>query len=109
LGKKRQPEMTKEESEIARIRTQRKGEVMCVINTMLGGDRVRAKCSDGNERICRIPGRLRKRVWMRAGDLILVRPWPVQSDERGDVIYRYTYTQANWLKRKGKVEGISLE
>lgn len=109
LGKKRQSEMTKEQIEIARIRMKRKGEVMCVIETMLGGDRVRARCDDGNERICRIPGRLRKRVWMRPGDLILVKPWPVQSEERGDVIYRYTSTQANWLKRKGKVEGISLE
>lgn len=95
--------------EIARIRMPRKGEIMCVIETMLGGDRMRARCSDDNERICRIPGRLRKRVWMRAGDLILVRPWVVQSDERADVVYRYTRTQANWLMRKGKVEGISLE
>jgi len=101
--------MTKEQMEIARIRMPREGEVLCVIETMLGGDRVRARCADGNERICRIPGRLRKRVWMRSGDLILVRPWPVQSGQRGDVIYRYTPTQTNWLKRKGKVEGISLE
>ena len=109
MGKKREPEMTKEQMEIARIKMPRGGEVFCVIEMMLGGDRVRARCADDNERICRIPGRLRKRVWMRSGDLILVKPWPVQSNERGDVIYRYTATQANWLKRKGKVEGISLE
>ena len=109
MGKKRQPEMTKEEMEIVRIRMPRKDEVLCVIDTMLGGDRVRARCSDGNERICRIRGKLRKRVWMRPGDLILIKPWPVQSNERADVIYRYTGTQANWLRRKGKVEGISLD
>ena len=109
MGKKRQPEMTREQMEISRIRMPRRGEAMCVIETMLGGDRVRARCDDGNERICRIPGRLRKRVWMRVGDLILVKPWPVQGDERGDVVYRYTRTQANWLMRKGKVDGLSLE
>jgi len=80
-----------------------------VIETMLGASRMRTRCSDGNVRVCRIPGRLRKRVWMRTGDLILVKPWIVQSDKRADVIYRYTSTQANWLRRKGYVEGISLE
>lgn len=108
MGKKRAPEMTKEQMEITRIRLPRKGEVMGIIEMMLGADRVRANCADGNVRVCRIPGRLRKRVWMRPGDLILVKPWVVQSDIRADVIYRYTGTQANWLKRKGYVEGISL-
>lgn len=101
--------MTREQVEIARIRLPRKGEVMGVIEMMLGADRIRAKCADGNVRVCRIPGRLRKRVWMRPGDLILVKPWVVQSDIRADVIYRYTSTQANWLRRKGYVEGISLD
>ena len=109
MSKKREPEMTQEQIEIARIKMPRGKEVLCVIDVMLGNDRVRARCSDGNERICRIRGKLRKRVWMRPGDMILVEPWPVQSDQRGDVIYRYTTTQTNWLKRKGKVEGISLD
>ncbi len=108
MAKKNQ-EMSEEQKEIARIRTPRKGEIFCVIETMLGGDRMKARCADGNERICRIPGRLRKRVWMRPGDLILVKPWVVQEDERGDVIYRYTRTQRNWLKRKGKIKNLSLE
>jgi len=109
MGKKRAPEMSKEQVEIARIRMRRKGELLGVIEMMLGGDRVRANCSDGNVRVCRIPGRLRKRVWMRPGDLILVKPWIVQSDIRADIVYRYTHTQASWLKRKGYVEGISLD
>ncbi len=106
MGKKREPEMNSEEMEISRIRTPRKGEVLCLIDTMLGGDRMRARCTDGNERICRIPGRLRKRVWMRPGDVILVKPWEVQGTERGDVAFRYTGTQANWLKRKGLLKEI---
>jgi translation initiation factor 1A len=109
MGKKRGAEISKEQIEISRIKVPRKGEILAVIEIMLGADRVRAKCADGHVRVCRIPGRLRKRVWMRPGDLILVKPWVVQSDERADVVYRYTGTQANWLKRKGYVEGISLD
>ena len=108
MGKKREPEISQEQMEISRIKVPRNGEILAVIEIMLGSDRVRAKCSDGNVRICRIPGRLRKRVWMHSGDLILVKPWIVQSDVRADVVYRYTGTQANWLKRKGYVEGISF-
>lgn len=100
---------TREEVEIARIRTPRQGEVLGVIEMMLGGDKVMSKCDDGNNRICRIPGKLRKRVWVKKGDLILIRPWKVQSNERGDIIFRYTSTQANWLKRKGFVSTISSE
>ncbi|MCS7105923.1 MAG: translation initiation factor eIF-1A [Candidatus Aenigmarchaeota archaeon] len=108
MGKKKyQP--TPEELEVARIRIPREGEVLGVVEAMLGADKVRAKCDDGNTRICRIPGRLRKRVWIKVGDLILIQPWNVQSNERGDIIFRYTPTQANWLKRKGFVKTISIE
>lgn len=103
MGKKKF-RLTKEEMEIARIRTPREGEILGIIEMMLGADKVRARCEDGNTRICRIPGRLRKRVWVRVGDLILVKPWKVQSNERADLIFRYTYTQANWLRRKGFIK-----
>ena len=101
-------EQTEEQIEIARIRIPRKGEVLGIIEQMLGADRLRVQCSDGNNRICRIPGRLRKRVWMRPGDLVLVKPWIVQSEERGDIVFRYTATQANWLKRKGYIKSLQF-
>jgi translation initiation factor 1A len=108
MGKKKyQP--TKEELEVSRIRTPRKGEVLGIVEMMLGGDKIRANCDDGHVRVIRIPGRLRKQVWIKPGDLILVEPWKVQTDIRGDVIFRYTGTQANWLRRKGYVKSISTE
>ena len=105
MGKKKF-EMSQEDIEVSRIRTPRQGEVLGVIEMMLGADKVRVKCDDGNVRICRIPGRLRKRVWVKTGDLILVQPWHVQANERGDVIFRYTPTQTNYLKRKGFAKSI---
>lgn len=98
-----------QEEEITRIRTPRSPEVLGVVEMMLGGDRLRVRCDDGNTRICRIPGRLRKRVWMRVNDLVLIEPWAAQSNERGDVVFRYTPTQANWLKRKGFVKKTIIE
>ena len=75
---------------------------------MLGSDKLRVRCDDEKERIVRIPGKLRKRVWIRTGDLILVQPWKVMSDRRGDVVWRYTKTQAQWIERKGYLKKISV-
>jgi len=108
MGKKKF-EPTPEEIEIARIRLPKQQEVLGVVEMNLGADKLKVKCDDANTRICRIPGRLRKRIWIKTGDLILVEPWKAQSEKRGDVIFRYTTTQANWLKRKGYVKTISIE
>lgn len=97
-------EPTQEELEVSRTRIPRNNEVFGIVEMMLGGDKMRVKCNDGNTRICRIPGRLRKRVWIRVGDMVLIEPWTAQSKERGDIIFRYTSTQANWLKRKNFIK-----
>ncbi len=107
MGKKKF-ELSQEEVEIAKIRIPKEGEVLGIVEMMLGGDKMRVRCDDGKTRICRIPGRLRKRVWIAVDDLVLIQPWKAQSDERGDVIFKYTPTQANWLKRKGYVKTISF-
>lgn len=108
MGKdKYQP--TQEELEISRIRTPRSSEVLGFVEEMVGGDRLRVKCDDGNGRICRIPGKLRKRVWIRVGDLVLVEPWVVQTNERGNIAFVYTRTQANWIKKRGFLKTISTE
>ncbi len=97
-----------EEEEISRIRIPKEGELLGIVELMLGSDKLRVQCNDGKERIVRIPGRLRKRVWIRVGDLILIQPWKVMSDRRADVIWRYTQTQARWLEKKGYLKNISF-
>ena len=76
-------------------------DVLGVAVKMLGFDRILVKCQDGHERMCRIRGKIKRRVWIREGDIVLVSPWDFQSDSRGDIIWRYTRGQADWLRRKG--------
>jgi translation initiation factor 1A len=87
--------------EVRRVRTPREneGEVLAVVVQMLGFDRVRAKCADGHIRVCRIRGRMKKRVWIRPGDVIIVVPWSFQTDRKADIIWRYTKAEADFLKR----------
>lgn len=90
-------------SEPMRVRTPNKndGEMFGIIIQMLGYDRVRVRCEDGNIRVGRIPGRMKKRVWMRIGDTVLLAPWDFQTDEKCDVVYRYRGNELEWLEKRG--------
>jgi translation initiation factor 1A len=44
---------------------------------------------------------MKRRVWIREGDVVVISPWEFQSDKRGDVTWRYTQAQAENLRRKG--------
>ncbi|RLG84587.1 MAG: translation initiation factor IF-1A [Thermoprotei archaeon] len=78
------------------------GEVICGVIRLVGGDHLIAKCLDGMERMIRIPGRMRRRVWMREGDIILVAPWDF-NPRKGDVIYRYDKSEVAKLIEKGVI------
>lgn len=89
------------EEQEERLRLPRKNEIFGVVIALVGGSRMRVSCKDGRERICRIPGKLKNRIWIKDGDVVLVQPWPVEGESKGDIVYRYTPLQANALRRKG--------
>ncbi|MFH0929585.1 MAG: translation initiation factor eIF-1A [Candidatus Aenigmatarchaeota archaeon] len=97
------------EEEVIRVRTPREGEVLGIVLALLGGGRMEVSCNDGLTRICRIPGRMRRRMWIKPGYLVLVQPWVVQADERADVIWKYSKAQSEWLQKKGFLKKISLD
>jgi translation initiation factor 1A len=78
-------------------------DILGIATKMLGYDRVMVKCQDGRERLCRIRGKMKRRVWIRVGDVVLVSPWDFESDKRGDLFWRYTRAQAEDLRRRGYV------
>ncbi|HDD46197.1 MAG TPA: translation initiation factor eIF-1A [Candidatus Aenigmarchaeota archaeon] len=90
--------------EVIRVRLPEGNEVFGLVEEMLGAGRFRVTCSDGNERICRVSGKFKKKAWIRPGDVVLIMPWEVQSDERGDIIFKYKRAQIDWLRNKGYIE-----
>ena len=82
-----------------------KGEMFAVAETFQGGSRLQLICEDGKRRMGRIPGKLRRRMWVRENDLLIVVPWSFQ-DSKADVKFRYTPTQTSNLKRNGKIPEI---
>jgi len=77
------------------------GQLVGIVSQLLGFNRVKVRCSDGKTRICRIPGKMIKKIWLREGDLVLVAPWDFQSDQKGDIIWRYDRNEIKVLKSKG--------
>ncbi|KAL3082180.1 hypothetical protein niasHT_037818 [Heterodera trifolii] len=69
---------------------------------MLGNGRLTAFCFDGKNRLCHIRGKLRKKVWINTGDIILIGLRGYQ-DDKADVILKYTPDEARILKNSGQL------
>ena len=111
MSKKDELEKKREEQqeEIRRIKTPRGNQCFGLLEQRLGGSRMRVRCLDGKTRICRIPGRLKRRIWIRDGDIVLVQPWELSGDKRGDVLFKYKPNQVRFLKQRGMLKGLEEE
>ena len=104
---KKKEEQAREEAlqqQISRIHLPRGNQTFGIVQRRLGGSRMEVRCFDGKTRVCRIPGRLKRRLWVREGDLIIIEPWEYSGDSKGDVLYKYTKAQTSFLKRKGHLK-----
>jgi translation initiation factor 1A len=99
-----------EEQPLFRVRLPRGKEILGIVKQRLGASRMRITCLDGKERICRIPGRLRRALWVREGNVVIVEPWELGGDKSGDVIHKYrSKAEVNFLKKKGYLKNIEEE
>lgn len=119
MGRRREEKVDEEElarlesvegdTSVGRIRVKmpnsKVNEMFALAEQILGGRRVNVLCADGEMRLARIPGKMRRRQWVREGDLIIVWPWDFQ-DSKADVKHRYTKTQAMYLSRKGVLPDV---
>jgi translation initiation factor 1A len=81
-----------------RLPKKRNREMFASADLMMGANHIRVRCIDGVTRMGRIKGKIKKRVWIREGDTLIVVPWSFQ-DEKCDIIYRYLQPQVDWLRR----------
>ena len=76
-----------------------RGEVFGIANQLLGAARIRVMCEDSVSRMGRITGKMKKKMWIREGDLLILRPWGFQEG-KADILFRYSRTQSQYLARK---------
>ncbi|KAL6128582.1 hypothetical protein ACLB2K_071937 [Fragaria x ananassa] len=67
------------------------------VTRMLGNGRLEARCNDGVTRLCHISGKLHKKVWIAAGDIVLIGLRDYQNG-KADVIHKYMPDEARLLK-----------
>ncbi|VVB86211.1 Translation initiation factor 1A [uncultured archaeon] len=98
----RQTNSNQQPEEFSRVRIPQKSanEILGTVESLLGANKLRVRCMDGMVRVTRIPGKIKKRIWIREGDVIIIVPWSFQN-EKADIIWKYSPPQVNWLERKG--------
>tara|TARA_Y100000034_G_C6818805_1_gene368574 strand:+ start:697 stop:1014 length:318 start_codon:yes stop_codon:yes gene_type:complete len=97
-----------EPQQITRVKLPRGREVLGIIEQRLGGNKMMVNCLDGKERNCRVPGRLRRKLWLRPNDVVIVEPWELDNN-RGDVLFKYRQNQVEWLKKNNHLESEKNE
>ena len=85
---------------VTRVPLPRGEEIIGTVEQRLGGNKMFVACLDGKTRNCRVPGRLKRKLWLRPGDVVIVEPWELDK-EKGDIILKYKPNQIEWLKKKG--------
>jgi len=92
------------EGENTRVRLPniKEGEIFGIADQLLGASKIKVMCEDGQSRVGRIPGKIKKRMWIREGDLLIVAIWDFEPS-KCDVKFRYTRTQSINLSKRNKI------
>ncbi|KAI8803730.1 hypothetical protein BJ742DRAFT_489792 [Cladochytrium replicatum] len=101
-GKNRKRGKNENDSEKRELVFKEDGQEYAVVTKMLGNGWVESNCCDGSKRQAHIRGAFRKKVWITAGDLVLLGLRDFQ-DEKADVILKYTADEARMLKSYGEI------
>jgi translation initiation factor 1A len=101
-GKNRRRGKNENETEKRELIFKEDGQEYAQVTKMLGNGRLEAMCFDGTKRLCHIRGKLRKKVWINQGDIILVGLRDYQ-DAKADVILKYNADEARNLKSYGEI------
>jgi len=85
-----------------KARMPRGDEFIGVVVKRLGGSRMNIRSADGRDILARVPGRAKKFLWIREGDIVLLQPWEFEKS-KADLIYKYKPGEVRLLEKKGMI------
>lgn len=91
-----------------RVRMPKSNQYIGVVEKRLGGSRMNIRSVDGRDIMARVPGRVKKYLWIREGDIVLLEEWELDKD-KADLIYKYKPNEIKILEKKnllGNFENI---
>ncbi len=108
MGKDFKENQNGEEQIVTRAPLPKGREVLGIIEQRYGGNKMKVNCLDEKDRVGRVPGRLKRYLWLRPGDVIIIEPWEL-DDTKGDILLKYKPAQVAWLRKNGYLEKESEE
>ena len=78
-------------------------ELIGIVEQRHGGNKMKINCLDGKDRVGRVPGRLKRYLWLRPNDVVIIEPWEL-DDTKGDVLLKYNPGQVRWLRANNHLE-----
>ena len=101
-------EENQNEERVTRAPLPRGREVIGIIEQRYGGNKMKVNCLDEKSRVGRVPGRLKRELWLRPGDVVIIEPWELDNT-KGDILLKYKPAQIAWLRKNGYLEKDSEE
>lgn len=101
-GKNRRRGKNDSEGNKRELTLKEEGQEYAQVSKMLGNGRLDAMCFDGVKRMGHIRGKMRKKVWITQGDIVLVSLRDFQDDQ-ADIILKYHPDEARALKAQGEL------
>lgn len=108
--KKKKAEQEKGEIVVSRVKFPRRGEELFgMIESRLGFGRMNIICADGKTRIGVVPGKYKRRLWLREGDIIIIKPWEYEGDKKCNILYKYKKAHVAFLRNKNYLKELESE
>ncbi|MFH1289890.1 MAG: translation initiation factor IF-1A [Nanoarchaeota archaeon] len=104
----KKPEQKPQHQFPSRVKLPRNKQLIGIVLERLGGKRMSIKSTDGKVRNCRVPGRFRRKFWLRPNHIVMIEPWP-DDDNKGDIIYQYRPNEISQLKKRGLLKDLQSE
>lgn len=102
--KKKLDDLQNQES--TKVRYPRGNEFIGIVEKRLGGSRMNVKSVEGKDIMARVPGRVKKFLWIREGDIVLLEPWEFDKT-KADLIYKYKPNETKTLEKKGMLPNFA--
>ncbi|MFT4243975.1 MAG: translation initiation factor eIF-1A [Candidatus Woesearchaeota archaeon] len=87
----------------SKARKPKNEEFIGIVEKRLGGSRMMIRGMSGQETMARVPGRMKKFLWIREGDVVLLQPWEIEKD-KSDLIYKYKPNEIRQLQKEGLLD-----
>ena len=97
----------KEQEINSKVRLPNKNQIIGIVEKRLGGSRMNVRSVKGEELLARVPGRVKKFLWIREGDIVLLDLWELDKT-KADLIYKYKSNEINQLNKKGFLTNLDI-